>query len=112
MYRDRDLSNIAADIRQTEDIIINQLNVNDSYYVYLTASAEFLLKHDDGESLSNNKQELINTEIEYFDTLFDNVMLGNVIKINVENKAGNYNTDKNILNKLTKLIESENYECK
>lgn len=105
LYRERHGDDILKDIRDTEDVIINQFDLDDVYYVYLAGTPEFLIKYEDGKSLSNNNTELINTELSYFDELFDKyVMLSNSIKIEVNTSNTDFKSDKTILKELTDIV--------
>lgn len=107
MYRHRTQSDCLYNIRKVEDIIINALEPEDSCYVYLTASPEFLINHEDGKSLSNAELDIIKKEIKLFDTVTQNVMLGKILTINVEGKDNQYKNINDIITEIENNLYHE-----
>lgn len=104
IYRGRTAHDILAkDIRDTEDIIIN--NIEDTAFVMTVGhDPKFVLNHEDGKSLSKGDQELILQEFAYFDTLFDNVSLDRKMKLEVFDKDGQFIDEKTLWWEVVKLL--------
>jgi thymidylate kinase len=85
IYRNRTLDDVSSMIRGVEDIIINNVDPDDIKLIITHAdNIDFIINHEDGKSLSNVDRDLLNTEIEKFDEILDNVTgLKHIVKLTV-----------------------------
>lgn len=68
LYRNEDYTDCANMVFDMFNSIPTDIDVK---YIYLTAPVNFLVRNDDGLSLSNANNDLISVELQTFDTAFD-----------------------------------------
>lgn len=108
IYRNRTADDILAnDIRDSEDIIIN--NIDETVFVLTTASKpEHLIKHEDGKSLSaakSNTEDLIKRELELFKELYYNVSLDKKMFLPVFDENGEFRKRPELFWEIIKLTK-------
>lgn len=89
LYRNEDYVACATMVFDMFDNIPTDISVK---YIYLTAPVNFLVRNDDGLSLSNASSDLISVELETFDTAFDMLSKKDTIKTYKVNVAKDDNT--------------------
>ena len=87
MYRKRDKQEVIDRIHEYENILLSSFKPFDLHLILLTTEyPEFLVKNDDGKSISNANIDLIKKELKLFDEIFNESLIG---KDPIETASGN-----------------------
>lgn len=101
-YRNNDESEVKKSILEFENIILE--NISDVCLIMLLSdNFDFLVKNDDGLSISQAKKELIEDETKRFEEIFKFSTIPNK-KIIYVNNGENWRTKEEIINELLKQI--------
>lgn len=104
MYRNNDPDKVISMVNSLEEYLMKTIPVNDICYITLLSdNVDFLVKNDDGLSISGAKQELIQTETQRFKEIFERSILPNKHIIYVNN-GNNWKTREEIMNEIMNYI--------
>lgn len=84
IYRNQNELESAKMVCRLETVLNRVFDPDDICYITLLADADFIVKNDDGLSLSKNKKDIIQQEIELFTNIYDysNIKNKHIIKVN------------------------------
>ena len=102
-YRNNDENEVKKSILEFENILLN--NIDDVCLIMLLSNnSDFLVKNDDGLSISKAKKELIEDETKRFEEIFKFSTIPNKCIIYV-NDGENWKSKDEIINKIYEIIE-------
>ena len=102
-YRNNDENEVKKSILEFENILLD--NINDVCLIMLLSdNSNFLVKNDDGLSISKAKKELIEDETKRFEEIFKFSTIPNKCIIYV-NDGENWKSKEEIINKIYEIIE-------
>lgn len=102
-YRNNNEDEVKKSILEFENILLD--NINDVCLIMLLSNnSDFLVKNDDGLSISKAKKELIEDETKRFEEIFKFSTIPNKHIIYV-NDGENWRTKEEIINKIYELVE-------
>lgn len=101
-YRNNNKNEVKKSILEFEKIILN--NIDDVCLIMLLSNnSDFLVKNDDGLSISNAKKELIEDETKRFEEIFKFSTIPNK-RIVYVNNGENWRTKEEIINKIYEIV--------
>lgn len=105
LYRERNPKDVVDMINGIESFLIE--NQIDTTYIQLFADPYFLTKNDDGQSLSEGKTEIIETEAQMFTDIFNKSKIQNkkMIQTVID---GEFIPKEEVANQAIELIEKNN----
>ena len=102
-YRNNDENEVKKSILEFENILLS--NIDDVCLIMLLSdNSDFLVKNDDGLSISKAKKELIEDETKRFEEIFKFSTIPNKCIIYV-NDGENWKSKEEIINKIYEIIE-------
>ena len=102
-YRNNDENEVKKSILEFENILLD--NIDDVCLIMLLSNnSDFLVKNDDGLSISNAKKELIEDETKRFEEIFKFSTIPNKCIVYV-NDGENWKTKEEIINKVYGIVE-------
>lgn len=102
-YRNNDENEVKKSILEFENILLN--NIDDVCLIMLLSNnSDFLVKNDDGLSISKAKKELIEDETKRFEEIFKFSTIPNKCIVYV-NDGENWKSKEEIINKIYEIIE-------
>ena len=105
MYRQGDADKIKKMISIIEEYLINNIGIENIYYVQLNSHSPYLLKkNDDGKSLSGAELDKIQREIDLFNKVYKLSTLKK--KMICISDGDNFRSRENILKQFIKFIEN------
>ncbi len=105
LYRGGEPEKIKQMIYMLESYLINHLGYDNIYYVQLMSdSVKLLINNEDGQSLSNGKEEQIIKELKLFKDIFDFCKVKK--KMIYINNGDNFKTKEDILKDFTDFINT------
>lgn len=104
LYRNADEDLVKTMILNCEKNLIHNVNPKDIYFIMLLSSSiDFLIRNDDGLSISNAKKELIEKEANRFKEIFDCSIIPNKHIVYV-NDGNQFRSKEDIYNEITKIL--------
>ena len=104
LYRNADEDLVKTMISNCEKNLIHNVNPKDIYFIMLlSSSSDFLMRNDDGLSISNAKKELIEEETKRFKEIFDFSIIPNKHIVYV-NDGNQFRSKEDIYNEITKIL--------
>ena len=105
-YRNNDENKVKKSILEFENILLN--NIDDVCLIMLLSdNSDFLVKNDDGLSISKAKKELIEDETKRFEDIFKFSTIPNKRIIYVNN-GENWRTKEEIISEVNNIISNKN----
>jgi thymidylate kinase len=96
MYRNRNKREVLDRIHNYEHMLLKSNNIELYFILLTTPSPEFLVKNDDGKSISNANIKLIKKEIELFNEIYDATIINDKAKVIVTKNPSEFRTKESI----------------